>query len=528
MSVNKYGADNLGIPVENLIGRSILETTHPDDAKILTQKLQACVNHPSRIQRCEFRKIHKYGDVIWIRATMRLTSLEQERHVILVTCEDISEARILSEQLEYQANHDALTGLINRVEFEKRMRRVLSSDEEDADHALCYLDLDQFKIVNDTCGHLAGDELLRRVGDVLNTVVRKRDTLARMGGDEFAVLLEHCPLAQAKRVASELLRSIESLRFTWEGKRFVLGVSIGLVPMRAGSGSLTDILSAADEACYAAKDSGRNRVHVYYSDDAELSRRRSEMEWVSRINQALEEDLFCLHAQSIGKLQSGTSQSRGNHYEILLRMRGEEGELIYPGDFLPEADRYNLSEKIDQWVVEKTLEWLTNEKNELDSLAVCCINLSGQSMSERTFLDFILRQFKKYPVPAEKICFEITETSAIDNFGAAMKFIKALKDIGCLFALDDFGTGVSSFNYLKNLPVDFLKIDGSFIKDIDKDPIDYAMVRSINEIGQVMGKETIAEFVETDEILEVILEIGINYAQGYTIGKPVAIEILNI
>ena len=302
-----------------------------------------------------------------------------------------------------------------------------------------------------------------------------------------------------------------------------MGVSIGLVPMRSGSGSLTDILSAADEACYAAKDAGRNRIHVYYSDDIELSRRRGETEWVSKINHVLEEDRFCLEMQAIRNLDIETNQ-QGNHYELLLRMRADDGQLIYPGAFLPAAERYNLSEKIDRWVVATTLEWLAGDKEELEALAVCSINLSGHSMGDDAFLDFLLTQFDQSIVSPGKICFEITETAAIANLGAAIEFIHALKEIGCLFALDDFGTGVSSFNYLKNLPVDFLKIDGSFIREIHKDPIDFAMVRSINEIGQVMGKLTIAEFVENDAILDVMRDIGINYAQGYAIGRPTPIN----
>ncbi len=519
LSINKFGADHLGMTVSSLIDRPILEITHGDDASMYMQKIQLCTEQPHAVQKCEIRIIHEYGDAIWVRATMRSIGLESKTRSILVTCEDISEARILSEQLEYQAKHDSLTGLINRVEFEKRLRRVLHSESDDADHALCYLDLDQFKIINDTCGHRAGDELLRRISDILNTVVRKRDTLARMGGDEFAVLLEHCSIEQAKRVAEQLRHCVETLRFVWEGKRFTLGVSIGLVPMRSGSGTMTDLLSAADESCYAAKDAGRNRVHVYYSDDVELSRRRGEMEWVSKINQALEEDRFCMEMQAISSLDMGINSIRGKHYELLVRMRDKDNNLIYPGSFMPAAERYNLTEKIDRWVVGSTLKWLMNNETELKSLAVCSINLSGHSMGNDDFLKFLMGKFKQYPVPPQKICFEITETVAIGNLGAAIQFINALKEIGCLFALDDFGTGVSSFNYLKNLPVDFLKIDGSFIREIDKDPIDYAMVRSINEIGQVMGKLTIAEFVESEAILNVLRDIGVNYAQGYAVGN---------
>lgn len=524
ISINKFGEEQLGYSPKSLFNRPLQEIVHRDDFDNFMGKLRTCVQMPLKIQRHELRFRHKYNEFIWIRASMRAINTGGGQRRILVTCEDISEAKILSEQLEYQARHDALTGLINRIEFEKRLRRILNSPGDTTEHAVCYLDLDQFKVINDTCGHLAGDELIRRVSDILNTVVRKRDTLARMGGDEFAVLLEHCTLEQAKRVAVELLRSIETLRFVWDGKRFSLSVSIGLVPMRAGSGSIIDILGAADEACYAAKDGGRNRIHIYRSDDVELSRRRSEMEWVSEINHALEEDRFKLEAQQIRSLSDEESSIECVRYEILLRMLDTRGGVVLPGAFLPAAERYNLSVKIDQWVVSHALDWLAREEALLQSLSMCCINLSGHSMGDESFLKFLLKQFGSKRVPADRICFEITETAAIANLGDAIQFIKALKEIGCLFALDDFGSGVSSFNYLKNLPVDYLKIDGSFIREIHNDPIDYGMVRSISEIGRIMGKLTIAEFVENKEVLDVVKELGIDYAQGYAIARPVAIE----
>jgi len=524
LSINRYGADHLGYTVDSLIGKSILNIIHEDDGKLFVQKLGKCSIRSSKVQRCEVRKIHKFGESIWVRATMRSIGEENGYQNILVTCEDVTEARILSEKLEYQAKHDSLTGLINRTEFENRLRRVLNADTDSTEHALCFLDLDRFKIVNDASGHLAGDELLRRVSDILNTVVRKRDTLARMGGDEFAVLLEHCPFEQAKRVANDLLRSIETLRFEWEGKPFSLGVSIGLVPIQKNSDTLTDILSAADAACYAAKDSGRNRVQVFYPDDIELSRRRNEMGWISKINLALEEGRFCLEKQRISLLDKNAEDKRGNHFEVLLRMQADDGKLIYPGAFLAAAERYDLMGKIDRWVVKTTLNWLSVDLKEMDSLDICTINLSGHSLGDKEFLNFLLLEFEQTKVPPEKICFEVTETATIANLGSAIEFIRELKNIGCLFSLDDFGTGVSSFNYLKNLPVDFLKIDGAFIKEIDKDPVDLAMVRSINEIAQVLGKLTIAEFVENNEILEVMKDIKVDYVQGYAIGKPELIK----
>ena len=522
-SVNRFGADHLGYLVDELVDRNFFEITHKEDRQDIESQLIKCVEAPENISRSEFRMRHKYGDLIWVRATLRMIS-ELEGIDILVTCEDISETRILSEQLEYQAKHDSLTQLINRAEFERRLRRVLNSDLENEHHALCYLDLDQFKIINDTCGHMAGDELLRRISNLLNSAVRKRDTLARLGGDEFAVLLEHCPFDQAERIAGDLLKSIESFRFVWEGKRFNLGVSIGLVPITRESGMLSDVMSAADAACYAAKDGGRNRVHVYHADDIELSKRRSEMHWVSEINRALEENRLRLAMQPIMWLGGDDQGKKGKHYELLLRMEDNDGNLISPGAFLPAAERYNLSVKLDRWVTDTAFAWLLRNPDELEYLAICSINLSGHSLSDQDFMNYLLHKFETTDIPPDKICFEITETAAIANLGDAIQFIQTLKSIGCCFALDDFGTGLSSFNYLKNMPVDFLKIDGSFIRNIVNDPIDLAMVRSINDIGHVMGKLTIAEFVESREILELLRKIGVNYAQGYAVSAPRPLE----
>jgi len=385
-------------------------------------------------------------------------------------------------------------------------------------------DLDQFKVINDTCGHLAGDEMLRRISDLLNTVVRKRDTLARLGGDEFAVLLEHCPFYKAREIAENLLDTIKTFRFEWQGKHFSPGVSIGLVPVSRDSGTLSDILSSADSACYAAKDAGRNRVHIYHVEDDEISMRRSEMQWVAEITKALEENRFQLAVQPIISLQDTGNQVRGEHYEILIRMEDNNGDLIMPGSFLPAAEKYNLSGKIDQWVVDNFLGWLQDHPYQFQKLEVCSINLSGLSMSSPHFREYLASKLKGNPELAGKICFEVTETAAIANLGHAIKFMNSMKEMGCSFSLDDFGTGLSSFSYLKTLPVDYLKIDGAFIRNIAQDETDQAMVRSINELGHVMGKETIAEFVENDIIRQILTDIGVDYAQGYGVGRPVLLK----
>jgi diguanylate cyclase (GGDEF)-like protein len=424
----------------------------------------------------------------------------------------------MAQQMAHQATHDALTGLINRSEFEFRLQRVLTTSRtEEVEHALCYLDLDQFKVINDTCGHVAGDELLRQLGGILRERIRKRDSLARLGGDEFGILMEHCSLDEAQRVATAVRRAIEDFRFLWENKNFNVGVSIGLVPVTEHSKSITDVLSAADAACYAAKDSGRNRVHVHREDDAELARRHGEMQWVSRIHRALEEERFQLEFQPIVPIS--TPINGREHYELLIRMQDDD-RMVPPGAFLPAAERYHLATKVDRWVIYNACNWLAQHPEHLDRLHLCGINLSGHSLGDEEFLMFVAREMEQAKIPPSKICFEITETAAIANLSSATRFIKALKLQGCRFALDDFGSGFSSFAYLKNLPVDFLKIDGVFVKDIVEDPIDFAMVKSINEIGQVMGKQTIAEFVENADILEKLREIGVDYAQGYGMGRP--------
>ena len=427
-----------------------------------------------------------------------------------------------TEELKKLASHDSLTGLINRYEFERRADRLLTTVQYDkTEHAVCYLDLDQFKVVNDTCGHIAGDELLRQLATILRHAVRKRDTLARLGGDEFGILMEHCPLSNAKRVAAEVQKAVHDYQFSWEEHTFRVGVSIGLVVINETTPNLTELLKCADAACYMAKDLGRNRTHVYRYEDLELAQRHGEMQWIERIHNGMEEDRFCLYAQPIEALGRCNKNS---YYELLIRMEDKGGQIILPGAFLPAAERYNVITKIDRWVIKKAFTLLAENPVFFNQINTISINLSGQSITELEILDFIITQLDETGIGGDKICFEITETATIANLSAAMKFISTLKGLGCLFALDDFGSGLSSFAYLKNLNVDYLKIDGMFVKDIVVDPIDHAMVKSINEIGQVMGMQTIAEFVENDEIKDMLREIGVNYAQGYAIGKPMLFD----
>jgi diguanylate cyclase (GGDEF)-like protein/PAS domain S-box-containing protein len=431
---------------------------------------------------------------------------------------DVTESRELNRRLSYHASHDLLTGLVNRREFESRVERSLKSAKaRESSYALCYLDIDQFKIINDTCGHSAGDVLLGQVGALLKSKVRWRDTLARLGGDEFGILLEACSLDEALRTAEVLREAVRNFRFTWEDRVFRLGASIGVVPIAADNEDVASIISAADSACAAAKEAGRNRVHSFAENDIELMRRRREMQWAARINSALEEGRFELYRMQIQPLQRNEP---GQHYELLLRMRDETGRMVSPDNFIAAAERYGLTPAIDRWVIENALRWLVSEADEREKLAMCSINLSGQSLGDDKFLPFVIEQFNKSGIDASKICFEITETAAVASFSQANRFIQALKELGCRFALDDFGTGLSSFGYLKHFPVDFLKIDGSFVREILHDPIDREMVRSINEIGHLTGKKTIAEFAENAEIIQMLTSLGVDYAQGYGIAQP--------
>ncbi|CAN1599879.1 EAL domain-containing protein [Pseudomonas sp. B21-028] len=434
---------------------------------------------------------------------------------------DMTQERQYIANLSWQATHDALTGLANRREFEYRLEQALHNLARQAGrHALMFLDLDQFKLVNDTCGHAAGDELLRHICALLQSGLRENDTLARLGGDEFGILLENCSPEAAEKIAEGLRQTVQNLHFVWKGRPFVTTVSIGLVHIAQNPTTLEASLRAADMACYMAKEKGRNRVQVYHADDSELSLRFGEMAWVQRLHMALEENRFCLYAQEIAAL--GPGDHGGGHIEILLRLHDEAGRMILPDSFIPAAERYGLMTSLDRWVVENVFKIIRQCLNDSRQgpMAMCAINLSGTTIGDQAFLDFLRKQFAAYSIPPEMICFEITETSAISNLGSAIRFINELKSLGCYFSLDDFCAGMSSFAYLKHLPVDFLKIDGSFVKDMLDDPINRAMVEVINHIGHVMGKRTIAEFVETAQIEQALLEIGVDYAQGYVIERP--------
>ncbi len=526
LSVNQTGARHLGLSVEEIQDCSIFDFVHEDDYSIIQNLFERCLNNPTQVFKHEIRQVCENGRVIWVRESARLVENEYQQASLLMVGEDITEARLLSEKIAYQASHDSLTGLANRSQFDDYIKQAVAlANTDNTEHALCYLDLDQFKVVNDTCGHLAGDELLRQLGELLRKHTRRNDFVARLGGDEFGVLMNNCSLTESYRACENLRDLVKDFRFAWEDRSFTIGVSIGISAINRASGNSVDLLKEADAACYAAKDNGRNRVHVFRPDDEELALRQGEMQWVEKIQQGLEQNRFCLYGQPIVPI---AHHEQGMHFETLVRYQDASGHIIPPGAFLPAAERYNLAPALDRWVISHLFQWIATEPGFLEALSLCSVNLSGLSMSDETMLVFISEQFAKWDIPAHKICFEVTETAAIANLSHATRFINQLKERGCLFSLDDFGSGLSSFAYLKNLPVEYLKIDGLFVKDILDDKVDLAMVKSINEVGHVMGKKTIAEFVENEQIFNLLKELGVDYAQGYGIGKPVPLNELKL
>jgi diguanylate cyclase (GGDEF)-like protein/PAS domain S-box-containing protein len=517
ISANIY--DILGYESEEMINNSTFWHSHVHPEDIESGLVDEIENNLAQYGgSVQYRFLHKDGTYHWISDKHRVVYRDGQPSEIIGSWADITTTKKLAEDLFYKSTHDELTGLVNRSEFEKRLENVLTKlDADSNEHVICYMDLDQFKVINDTYGHIAGDELIRQLSEIFQQNLRHRDTLARLGGDEFGFLLEYCTLEQAQRALGEMRETINEFRFKWKGKSLAISASIGVVPINARNHNSTEIMSMADTACYVAKDAGRNRIHVYDKTDDKQEQRQNEMHWVERINRALEEDRLCLYCQPIVPIKG---DSKEHHFELLIRMIGENGDIIPPGAFLPAAERYNLSSKIDRWVIKTAFSWLQSDETLLGKGYLWGINLSGQSLADAELIDFVLEQFEHKEIPPEKIYFEVTETAAIANLKHAIQFIKALQEKGSRFALDDFGSGLSSFAYLKNMPVDYLKIDGAFVKNLEHDIFDYAMVKAINDVGQVMGKQTIAEFVENDAILEKLKELGVDYAQGYGIGKP--------
>ncbi|HEX5514583.1 MAG TPA: EAL domain-containing protein [Gammaproteobacteria bacterium] len=435
---------------------------------------------------------------------------------VVIVLRDVTELRGMAQVVSFQASHDPLTGLANRPAFEARVWQALeSARDERREHAVCYIDLDQFKLINDTCGHIAGDELLKQVAELLSQHVREVDMVARLGGDEFGVLLFGCGLLKARHTAEGICAAMRDFRFEWEGKTFKAAVSIGLVPLDADS-TPTGLLAAADAACYIAKERGRGRVHIAHPRDRELVARHGEVQWTMHIQHALDHDLFRLRYQRIVSLD-GAGEAMA---EVLLSIDDSDGAPVAPGRFLPAAERFNMMPNIDRRVIQMVFERIRRGGPLLDSISRFNINLSGQSLNDERFLDHVLQQLTSTGVDPRRIAFEITETAVIANMTRARRFIDALRSRGCAFALDDFGSGLSSFAYLRTLPVDYLKIDGLFVKHMSADAIDHSMVEAINQVGHIMGIRTIAESVEEEATLVALRRLGVDYAQGHAVHSP--------
>lgn len=525
--VNPRLCEMLGYRREELLGMRFDELTHPEDREPTADAIGQLLSGQTDRMELTKRYVRSDGQIIWVNVTTTLLrDIHNKPQYLIKLIDDITEEKRLSDEIFYRARHDQLTGLINRYEFEQRLRKATERVRlERTRSALCYLDLDQFKIVNDTCGHMAGDALLQQLGPLIRSCVRSNDTVARLGGDEFGILLEACPLEVARRTAEKIRRAIAEFRFFWFERSFGLGVSIGIVEF---GGDLTPqsldpqkLMSLADTACYEAKASGRNHIHVVDVKTGEVSIRRTEMEWTARLQNALDEDRLLLVWQPIYPLGGNAGPPR--HFETLVRLRTPEGDLVAPGKFLPAAERYGQVQVLDRRVLSLALAWLENNQQAWPQLDWLSVNLSGTTIGRPEDTRRLLESIAAANVDPARLCFEITETAAIGNLSTALDFMTEASQLGCRFALDDFGSGVSSFGYLNTLPADYVKIDGMFVRDMDESPVHEAMVRSINEIALAMGKCTIAECVESRSVAERLGELGIRYGQGYALGRPTEI-----
>ncbi|MFI0412756.1 MAG: EAL domain-containing protein [Candidatus Thiodiazotropha sp.] len=511
-----------GYSNRQMVGRRLTEVYRVFDESVMDKDPLPL----ERIIDCEGAQLvlkHREGPSLSVQQSItRLKDEAGNLESIVLVLKDTSQSRKLAAQLSWQSSHDPVTRLYNRTEFDRQLTSLLERPAvEECVHCLLYLDIDRFKIVNDNCGHAAGDELLRQLASLIKRSIRNSDLLARLGGDEFGILLSQCSVEAAERIADSIRLSIQGFRFVYGDKSFSQSVSIGMVPIDNQSNNLEQILSLADSACFSAKEEGRNKIHIYDPLGSSAARRHGEAKWVTHIRSALDEDRFTLYVQPIKSINNKAAE----HVEVLIRMLDESGELILPGAFIPAAERFGLMPNVDRWVIDRLIRYI------VDNREVCLarggryfINLSGHSLCDEDVLQMILDRIKRYDIPKGMLCFEVTETAAISNLTSAEHFMHTLQRFGCEFALDDFGSGLSSFSYLKHLPVEYLKIDGAFVKEMLDNLIDDSMVDAINRIGHIMGLETIAEFVENDSVLHRLKDIGIDYAQGYGICRPYPIE----
>ena len=523
-SINPVAEKLTGWEANEAIGRHITEvfqTLNEKTGEKVSDSVIQCLEQGAIVELGADKVImHRNGMQIPVEdSAAPIHSSKGEIIGAVLVFHDVSQSRAHAHEVEYQANHDELTGLLNRREFDARLSKSIDkAKEKDSQNILLFMDLDRFKLVNDTAGHAAGDELLKQITKLMSGMLRQRDTFARLGGDEFAILLEHCSEKVGLKLANKIRVAVEDFRFFWNSQVFNIGVSIGMVPFSGSAKSADNILSEADAACYTAKESGRNRVQVY---DVTSAQKRGESSIINLLVEAFENCRMQLYQQPIIATDTAVKQS---HYEILVRMLSAKGDVISPGMFLPAAERYGLATTLDRWVVKSCFAWLAQHQSSFKHDFVFAINLSGQSITDLQFSLFIKQQFEDYRINKSSICFEITETSAMKDLEKARAFINDLKHLGCLFSLDDFGSGHASYAHLKNLPVNFLKIDGMFVKDIEHDPIDFSIVKSMNEVGQVLGMKTIAEYVENDAIKQKLIDIGVDFLQGYGVARPAPLD----
>ncbi len=513
---NRMLADHLGFSRKQL-ELSQLRSLY-GDADLQTSLLRYLDGISDHIQVREVRYRTRNEQGLWFKESILKIANEDS---FIVCCEDITTTRDLTQKLDYYTNYDSLTDVYNRTFFERRLSTLLQQSDS-CQHALLVIDLAQFKVINDTFGHNSGDQALKQVAGVLEQLLTGSAIVARLGSDEFAILLEQTDQQSCLDFANLLIKSLNDTHYVCDERMFSFGCSIGLTLFGHYQASAQQILTQADKACFTAKSLGRNRAYLYQMGDQMLLERQGQMEWVTRIQKALREERFLLYAQPIVPVSAVDEDYL--HYEVLIRMIDEDGRVVPPSAFLPAAENYNLAEQIDRLVIAKSLQWLAVNPGHLTRLTMCSMNLSGQSLGNREFVEWLLATLEECALPMNKLCFETTETVAISNFNVATEFFNKVRQLGCKIALDDFGSGLSSFGYLKNLPIDYLKIDGIFIRDLENDSMDAAIVKSINQVAHEMGKKTIAEFVENEAINQILLEIGVDYAQGYHFGRPVPIE----
>lgn len=519
-SVNTFGANKLGYQVDELVNESYLMLYSMDDRSVAVEHLNQCFTQPNELHEWEIRQVRSKGRSLWVKQTAQVVNVPGDGNRLFIAAEDISEKHRLSQKLSYQATHDSLTGLTNRLEFDRSLEKLAEkkSEEPQQTHILCYIDLDRFKVINDSCGHLAGDELLCNIADVLSENVRKSDVLARIGGDEFAILMEDCTLDKAKVIAESIRVAINDYVLVWKDRNYQVGASIGLTIFNLQTDSIAETLSAADEACYAAKAGGRNQIFVYASSEDDKGQQRTELKLLANIKQAIKEDRFEMFAQPIYGVEDLV---KAKSYELLLRL-STEGEYVDAGKLFQIAQQHQLITRIDEWVIAYGFEWLANEGRNV-AMDYCSINISGTSAGDAEFLEYVLYQLNKHQLNGESICFEITETATMSNLIGVINFMTELRKYGCLFTLDNFGSGISSFNHMKNFAFDQVKITKEYTTGLMKSDIDRAMVEAIVGVCHAMGKKAVAGAVENQETYQYLADIKIDCIQGVYSGKPVPI-----